>query len=103
LQVEAEARRNASFRHLAVALTRGRISKTEADVCRAVFGPSDVERGTHKKAVKPAIKRRLIVGLIEQFKVSERQGCRVMAMRRSVYCYGRDRIVTERSSSCCWS
>jgi len=31
----------------------------------------------------------LIVGLIEQFKVSERQGCRVMAMRRSVYRYRR--------------
>jgi putative transposase len=33
------------------------------------------------------IKRKLIAGLREQFKVSERQACRVMAMRRSVYRY----------------
>jgi len=40
-----------------------------------------------KKAVRPAMKRKLIAGLREQFKVSERQACRAMDLRRSVYRY----------------
>ena len=49
----------------------------QGHVCRALFGTSDLERGAHKKAVKPAIKRKLIVGIREQFGVSERLACRV--------------------------
>ena len=59
----------------------------KTDVRRVVIGPSDVERGAHKKAVKPVVKRKLIAGLGEQFQVSERRACQVLAQRRSVYRY----------------
>ena len=56
-------------------------------VCRALFRTSDLERGAHKKAVKPAVKRKLIAGIREQFGVSERLACRVLVLGRSVYRY----------------
>jgi putative transposase len=40
-----------------------------------------------QKTVKPAVKRKLIAGVCEQYQVSERRACRVLALRRSVYGY----------------
>src|SRR5712692_963943 len=85
--MEVEVRRDAGLRHSTVARTGRRKPAVKADVCRAVFGPSDVEGCAHKKAVRPAIKRELIAGLREQYQVSERQACRVIALRRSVNRY----------------
>src|SRR5215210_1694507 len=44
-------------------------------------------RGARKKAVKPAVKRQLIVGLRQEHKLSERQACKIVSLRRSVYRY----------------
>jgi len=59
----------------------------KTDVCRVVFGTSDVEGCAHKKAVKPVVKRKLIAGLREQYQITERLACRVLTLRRSVYRY----------------
>jgi putative transposase len=45
---------------------------------------SDFERGAHKKALKPVVKRKLIAGIREQYQLSERRACRIMVLQRSV-------------------
>src|SRR5215208_3213921 len=59
----------------------------QAYVRGTVFGASHLERGARKKAVRPAVKRQLIVGLREEHKLSERQACKIVSLPRSVYRY----------------
>src|SRR5262245_22177616 len=87
LSVEVKVWWHGSLRHSTVAGAGRRKPAFKGHVCRALFRTSDLERGARKKAVKPAVKRKLIVGIREQFGVSERLACRALALGRSVYRY----------------
>lgn len=87
LSVEVKVWWHGSLRHSTVAGAGRRKPAFKGNVCRALFRTSDLERGAHKKAVKPAVKRKLIAGIREQFGVSERMACRILALGRSVYRY----------------
>jgi putative transposase len=87
LSVEVKVWWHGSRRHSTVAGAGRRKPAFKGHVCGALFRTSDLERGAHKKAVKPAVKRKLIAGIREQFGVSERLACRILALGRSVYRY----------------
>jgi putative transposase len=58
---------------------------------KAMYAELSLEHRILKKCsqngCKPAVKRKLIAGIREQFKVSERVACRILALGRSVYRY----------------
>src|SRR5215204_3921288 len=87
LQVEDKVWWHGSRRHSPLAGAGRRKPTAQAHVRRTVFGASHLERGARKKAVKPAVKRQLIVGLRQEHKLSERQACKIVSLRRSVYRY----------------